>query len=313
LGKMEIINSSIQKHDKIFLFLKAFGIIFGLQFLHSLWKKFSAKSLKGQIILVTGAASGLGRLMSLRFASMGAKVVLWDVNGDGLQQVAKNISSNGGTCHSYIVDLGSREDIYKTATKVKSEVGKVDILVNNAGIVSGKCILDPQFSDERAALTLKINTEAHIWTTRAFVPEMAATNKGHIVTLASAAGIVGTAGLTDYSASKFGAFGFDEALRLEFKKKGLTGCHTTCVCPFYIDTGMFAGAKSKWWFLPMLKQEWVVEQIITGIVQNKNYVILPSIVNLIFFGRLFFPTWFADGLTAFLGVSNSMDDFVGRQ
>jgi len=243
---------------------------------------------------------------------MGARVVLWYVNGEGLGQVAKNIATSGGFCRTYTVDLASLEDIYKTAKVVKDEVGKIDVLINNAGIVSGKCILDPSFSDARAALTMKINTEAHFWTTRAFVPDMVETNHGHVVTIASAAGICGVAGLTDYCASKFGAFGFDEALRLEFKKKGLTGCHTTCVCPFYIDTGMFAGVRSKWFFLPMLKQDQVVDQIVDGILENKNYVILPKLVYLVFLGRLIFPTWFADGLSDFLGISNSMDEFVGR-
>ena len=81
-------------------------------------------------------------------------------------------------------------------------------------------------------------------------------NKGHIVTIASIAGHTGVAGLADYSASKFGAVGFDESVRMEiFKLK--KNIKTTCICPFFIDTGMFEGVKAKIpCFLPILKEKW---------------------------------------------------------
>lgn len=293
--------------------LKAIVAIFGYQLLKALWDRYNRRSVKGDTVVITGGASGLGRLTALRLAKLGAKVILWDVQEDGLKRVAEEIKAAGGAVYTYPVDLRSRDDIYKTAEKTKADVGKVDILINNAGIVSGKCILDPNFDDEAAARVLKINTEAHFWTTRAFVPEMVSSNKGHVVTIASAAGISGVAGLSDYCASKFGAFGFDESLRLEFKKKKLSGCHTTCVCPFYIDTGMFDGAKSKWFFLPILKQDYVADEIVRGILERRNYVILPKLVYLTFIARILFPTWFTDKLGEFLGLSNSMDDFVGRK
>jgi len=292
--------------------LKLLVSIFGYQLLRALWNRFWRKSVKGEIILVTGAASGIGRLVAHRLAKFGGKLVLWDLNQEGLTAVAKEIKTLGGTCHTYRVDLGSREDIYKTAAAVKADVGKVDILINNAGIVSGKSILDPEFNEAKSALTLKINTEAHFWTTRAFAPEMVETNHGHVVTIASAGGIAAVNGLSDYCASKFGAFGFDEGLRLEFKKKGLSGCHTTCVCPFYVDTGMFSGVKSAWWFLPLLKQEDVADEIVCGILENKNYVILPKFVYMTWVARLVLPVWAMDGLGSFLGITNSMDEFVGR-
>jgi all-trans-retinol dehydrogenase (NAD+) len=69
-------------------------------------------------------------------------------------------------------------------------------------------------------------------------------NHGHIVTIASMAGIYGVSGLCDYSASKFAAFGFNESLRNEFARLNKTGVYTTCVCPFYINTGMFEGVKT---------------------------------------------------------------------
>jgi len=80
---------------------------------------------------------------------------------------------------------------------------------------------------------------------KSFLPAMLQRNSGHIVTIASAAGFVGTNGLVDYCASKFAAVGFDESLRMELAALGKTGVHTTVVCPYYINTGMFEGIKTR--------------------------------------------------------------------
>jgi all-trans-retinol dehydrogenase (NAD+) len=82
-------------------------------------------------------------------------------------------------------------------------------------------------------------------TTKAFLEPMLRNNHGHIVTVASMAGHFGGSGLCDYSASKFGAVGFDESLRNELVRLGKDGVKTTCVCPYYINTGMFDGVKSR--------------------------------------------------------------------
>jgi all-trans-retinol dehydrogenase (NAD+) len=135
--------------------------------------------------------------------------------------------------------------------------------VNNAGIVSGKSLLE--VDDARAELTVQVNTIAHFWTAKAFLPGMLKRNHGHVVSIASAAGIVGVAGLADYCASKFGAVGFNESLRLELRKLG-TNVKTTVVCPYYIDTGMFTGVQTKFsWLLPILQPSYVVSLIISSV------------------------------------------------
>jgi all-trans-retinol dehydrogenase (NAD+) len=137
----------------------------------------------------------------------------------------------------------SQELVYSTAKKVTADLGDCTILINNAGIVTGKSILDVE--DSKASLTLGVNTESHFWTVKAFLPHMIATDNGHIVTIASAAGLVGVAGLCDYCASKFGARGFNEALRLELRKMKKYNVHTLSVCPYFINTGMFDGVKTR--------------------------------------------------------------------
>ena len=80
---------------------------------------------------------------------------------------------------------------------------------------------------------------------KSFLPDMMSRNHGHIVTVASSAGFIGVTGLADYCASKFAAVGFDESLRFELEAQGKDGIHTTVVCPFFINTGMFEGAKTR--------------------------------------------------------------------
>lgn len=128
------------------------------------------------------------------------------------------------------------------------------ILVNNAGIASGKSILEK--NEQMIRKTFEVNTLAHLFTIREFLPDMLRLNKGHVVTIASIAGTVAVPGMSDYSASKFGAFAIDECLRLEMKKGG-KNVQTTCICPYYINTGMFEGVPSTW-YSPILDQHWVV-------------------------------------------------------
>jgi len=207
--------------------------------------------------------------------------------------------------------LQKREQVYEVANKVKKEVGKVDILVNNAGIVSGKTLLE--VSDESAQRTMDVNTLAHFWTVKAFLPDMIKSNDGHLVTIASAASISGVHGLADYCASKWAAYGFNESLRMEMKKQKHFGIHTTCICPYYINTGMFDGVKSKIpWLLPILDEKWVANKIINAIRENEEVIYLPRIVFLSMLIRAIFPVFIYDYLSDLLGVNDTMDDFKGR-
>ncbi len=137
-------------------------------------------------ILITGAASGIGRLMAETFAREGAHLVLWDINQAGLDAVEEACVAMPGTVATYTCDLTDREAIYATARQVLGEHGAVDILINNAGVVSGKPLLE--IPDEHIERTFAVNTLALFWTTRAFMPAMIEQGRGHIVTIASSGG-----------------------------------------------------------------------------------------------------------------------------
>jgi len=168
------------------------------------------KDITGQVVLITGGGSGIGRLMCLKFARLGATVVTWDINEAGNEETVAMIKKEGNKAFAYTVNMTNREEIYETAKKTKAEVGQVSILVNNAGIVSGTTLLDTP--DEKIIRTFDVNILAHFWTIKAFLPDMISHKQGHLVNIASLAGQSGTNKLVDYCASKFAAVGLDEAL-----------------------------------------------------------------------------------------------------
>ncbi|XGW20876.1 hypothetical protein V3C99_004111 [Haemonchus contortus] len=270
------------------------------------------KSVKGEVVLITGSGSGLGRGMAIQFAKLGAKLVLWDINEKGNLETKQILDDMKAESHAYTVDLSKRDQIYSTAEKVKHEVGKVDILINNAGIVTGKKIFD--CPDELMELTMAVNTHALFYTTKAFVPGMLEADHGHVVTIASIAGKVGVAGLVDYCASKHGAIGFHESLTAELDSLGKHGVKTTVVCPYYIDTGMFDGVQTKSpTLLPVLQPDYVVDCIMEAVLTDKELIAIPRFNYIVMFFGGFLPCSVQTVLARYFGANETMEHFRGRQ
>lgn len=160
--------------------------------------------------------------------------------------------------------------------------------------------------------TFEVNVFGIFWALQAFLPKMYEQNAGHVVTIASLAGVQGAPKLVDYCASKFAAYGAMDSLRAEIRRLGKTGVKTTVVCPFYINTGMFDGAKSKSPLLPILDPDYVADSIVAAILTDTPELYLPLIGKLAFVGRLL-PVGLRDFIDGFLGVGSSMDDFSGRR
>ena len=263
----------------------------------------------GSTVLVTGAASGIGRLVAQKIAAEGARVILWDVDARGLERTRAELASTGATVRAYACNLRDRAAIAATATATLRDCGAVDILVNNAGVVSGKTLLAA--TDDDIVRTFDVNALALFWVTRAFLPGMMERNRGHVVTIASAAGLAGTSRLVDYCASKHAAVGFDESLRLELRRLG-SRIRTTVVCPFYISTGMFQGVKTRFsWLLPIMHPEYAADRIVRAIREDKRRLIMPRLLYTTWLMRLL-PVGVFDAVMEMLGVNKSMDDFVGR-
>ncbi|MCB9729402.1 MAG: SDR family oxidoreductase [Deltaproteobacteria bacterium] len=266
--------------------------------------------LAGSIALITGGASGIGRLMGLELARRGARVVVWDLDAAALDAVVSELDGATGRASAGMVcDISDRHAVYAAAERVRAEVGPVDIVVNNAGVVSGRPF--QELSDEAIERTFQVNTLALFWTAKAFLPGMVERGRGHIVTIASASGLVGVPRLVDYAASKHAAVGFDESLRMELRETA-PGVKTTVVCPYYIDTGMFAGVRTRFpALLPILEPGPTARRIIDAIEADEERLILPPSVRLLPVFRAL-PTALFDRGAEWLGVTASMDAFHGR-
>jgi all-trans-retinol dehydrogenase (NAD+) len=259
--------------------------------------------------LVTGAGSGIGRLLAGELARRGARLVLWDIDDDAVEVAVKEVETAGADAHAYCCDVSDRAAVYAMAERVQAEVGEVDVLVNNAGIVSGQPFLS--LRDEDIERTFAVNTLGLYWTTKAFLPAMVTRGRGHLVTIASAAGLVGVARQADYSASKHAAVGFDQSLRVELAKIA-PAIRTTVVCPYYIDTGMFTGVRTRFRrLLPILRAEDVARRIADAIDHDRPRLLLPPLLHLVPLVQAL-PPRLGDRIMGAFGVNVSMDHFEGR-
>jgi len=256
-------------------------------------------------VLVTGGGNGLGRILACGAAERGARVTVWDLSQERADATRDLIRSRGYVAESAVVDVTDREGVNRAA----ESAGEVDILINCAGVVSGRPILDTEpRSVER---TLAVNLMSLFWTTKAFLPGMVARGHGHVVTISSAAAMIASAKMSDYSASKFGAFGFMESLRNE-SRMDKTGVRTLLVCPYYMSTGMFEGVTSRvGLLLPILRPTAVAVRVLNSIESGQQLLVLPPFVRIIPLLRLFPPT-VIDIAADIFGINHTMDDFVGR-
>ena len=263
----------------------------------------------GRAALVTGGGGGIGRLLALALARRGADVAIWDLDGVAAEAVAEEVRATGRRAWAWACDVGDRTGVDTVAAETLAETGGIDLLVNNAGVVSGKPFLELTAADVER--TFRVNVLSLYWVTGALLPSMVERGRGHVVTIASAAGLVGVARQTDYSASKHAAVGFDESLRVELAKTA-PAIRTTVVCPYYIDTGMFDGVQTRFpKLLPILDPDDVVERIVVAIERGRARLILPPLVRIVPLARVL-PPRLADRLMAFFGVNASMDHFHGR-
>ena len=263
-------------------------------------------TIDGARVLITGAGSGIGRLMALDAAARGAaEILIWDLSADSGDAVRDEITAVGGQARSFEVNVADSAQVETVAERT----GPVDILINCAGIVTGKKLLDADADAIRRVYD--VNTLALYWTTKAFLPGMLERDRGAVVTIASAAGLTGVARQTDYSASKWAAVGFTESLRSELRALG-SRVGTLVVCPFYINTGMFDGVRTKFpRLLPILEETDVSTRVLNAIESGREQLVMPPLVRLVPGVRLL-PTRAFDTVMDFLGVNQTMDHFTGR-
>ncbi len=270
------------------------------------------QSVRGTNVLVTGAAMGLGKLFAVNAVKEGAAtVVLWDANAAALEETAAELEAAGGTIRHETVDVTSQEQVAEAAQRVRTEVGTVHVLFNNAGIVRGNGYFwenDPR----DFLLTMKVNAIGPMLVAREFLPAMVSSRRPcRLVNIASSAGLNAIPRMAAYAASKWAAIGFSDSVRLELEQAGHEHVRVTTVCPTYINTGMFDGAKGIL-FTPMLDQSDVVDTTWAAMLAGQPFVVMPwtSRMNKVLTGVL--PIRLRDLYLRRVGVYNSMDEFHGH-
>lgn len=273
------------------------------------------KTVNGKIVLVTGAAMGMGRMYAERAVSEGAAaVVLWDVNETALAETTAALRAAGGTVHPYVVDVSSRAKVQRAAGHVRKEVGDPHIVFNNAGVVRGNAYFWETDSVRDTEFTIKINTLAPMFVAREFLPGMIASGEEcRLVNVASSAGFVANPRMASYAASKWAAIGFSDSVRVELEQAGHQHVKVTTVCPYYVKTGMFDGAKAGL-LLPLLEPEDVVAAAWKAMRKGTPFVIMPRTVLLNESIKGLVPTPIRDLLVGkVFGVHKTMEEFTGRR
>jgi 3-oxoacyl-[acyl-carrier protein] reductase len=193
-----------------------------------------SRSVKGLTVLVTGAASGMGRATALVFAAEGANVAVTDIDAENTQAVAGEIAATGGSAKAWTLDVARPDDIIKVVNEVAAHFGALDIVINNAGI-SVRMPIDDEGYDAAWDKALAVMLTAHPRIIRAALPHLRRSKCPRIVNIASTEALGATATVSAYSAAKGGVTSLTRSLAVELGREGIT---VNCICPGPIRTAI---------------------------------------------------------------------------
>ena len=255
------------------------------------------RALESKVAIVTGASSGIGQAVARRFAVEGARVVLAARREDRLQELAVEIQAAGGQALIAAADVRQQADIERMVRQTLEKWGRVDLLFNNAGVsYDGPLVaMDPARVEEE----VQVNLLALVACAQAALKPMLKERSGHIINVASIAGLIGLPGASVYNATKFGAIGFSEGLDREV---GRYGVRVSAFCPFFVSTAFIprldgdqAAPPDKPGIPGILSVEFVAERAVWLAIHPRRRYIIPHYFNLIVWAARTFP-WGADWL-----------------
>jgi len=196
------------------------------------------KKFAGKTVVITGAASGIGRALAVNLASRGASLALADRNSEGLAETAAAVTPACSHLKTYDLDVSDRESVYRFADSVARDFGQVDVVINNAGVALSETVENMTYEDFE--WVMNINFWGVVYGTKAFLPYLREAQEGCVVNLSSVFGLIGVPTQAAYNASKFAVRGFTEALRLELAGSSV---HAICVHPGGIKTNIARNAR----------------------------------------------------------------------
>jgi short-subunit dehydrogenase len=234
-------------------------------------------SFRGKTAVITGASSGIGRLLAARFAREGARVALVARRQAKLQQLAGEIERGGGQVLVLPCDVAERTQVFACAEQATRVFGNIDILVNNAGYGHHRRFLEWDLDDMERML--RVNFLGALYWTKALLPQMVERRTGWLVFMASVAGKLGVPEESAYAASKFAMVGLAESLSIELEDAGV---HVLTVCPGTIDTAFF-DAEAIERMPPVSKRmiiqpERVVDAVIHALARGKHEITVPRMI-----------------------------------
>jgi short-subunit dehydrogenase len=247
--------------------------------------------IKGKLILVTGASSGMGEAIAKAMAKAGGRLILIARTQGNLDRVATEIKAGGGEAHVFSVDLTNADAVAKVAKQIKQTLGTPDIIINNAG--AGKWCFVDETSPVEAVEMMALPYFAMFNVTHAFLADMLKRNSGHIVNISSVASRFVWPGATAYTAARWAVRGFTQALRADLDD---TGINVTLY-----ESGM---VKSPYWehnpgsverepkmavLIPKLTPEQVGAAVVCGVERNKKLIVIPFMMKIVYIQHALFP------------------------
>ena len=276
---------------------------------------------KGKRVLITGGASGIGKLMGGMALDRGAAaLVIWDINQESIEQVVSELGQaakaqgRAGRVYGMRVNVSNQAMVADRYEQTKREVGEIDILINSAGIITSNKTFD-QCTPDEINRTMMVNALAPMYVTQQVLPDMVARDSGHICNIGSAGGMISNPRMSIYAASKWATIGWSDSVRIELREMR-SRVRITTIAPYYITTGMFDGVRSK--IFPLLRPENVASRILRAIERDKSFkMFMPWIPCPHHFIRLLqgiLPIRVFDWLVGrVLGIYHTMDHFTGRK
>ena len=252
-----------------------------------------------ELVLVTGASSGIGEATALRYGAAGAHVLLLARNAERLYGVAHAIREAGGEATAFPIDLSASEAIKEVAARIEGEIGIPDILINNAGAGRWLPLIDTSPEDARAMIDVPYLAAFNM--TRAFAPAMIARKSGRIAFITSPASYLAWPNASAYIAARRALAGLADGLRAELKPTGLS---VTLVVLGTVETPYWEHnpgsrenlPKADKRLLPTLTPEQAAEAIVAGVEAKKPIVVKPAIYRALFVLNALFPKTVASQL-----------------